>query len=105
MPEWFHAYTHLHPKALGLTGDSITFAASLVLSLEALLKETERISIESKKNIVKRFPYAEDKDEKKLDAEAVERKWLKLWMIASRVGTLLLALGFACLLASRVWSE
>ena len=105
MPEWLHAYSLQHPKALGITGDSITFGASLVLSLEALFKQTERISIETKKNIVSRFPYAEDKEEKALDPTAVERKWLKMWMIASRVGTLLLAFGFACLLASRIWSE
>jgi hypothetical protein len=92
----------LSSRTLGITGDSLTFAGSLVLALEALFKETERLSIDRKRTIVRNFKYAEDREGRDLTDEAVERKWFKLWVFASRMGAMVLALGFAFLLATRI---
>ncbi|MGD0732387.1 MAG: hypothetical protein ABR956_14090 [Terracidiphilus sp.] len=105
MWEGAHALLTEHRKALGIVGDSLTFAGSLLLALEALLRKTERISVDRKKTIVKHFKYAEDRQGEPVSPEAVERKWLKLWEVASKTGTIVLALGFAFLLAHRIFVE
>ncbi len=92
-------------KVLGLTGDSLTFAGSLVLALEALFKQTERLSINRKRTIVKNFKYAEDAAGRNLTDAAVERKWFKLWVFVSRAGAIVLAVGFAFLLATRILED
>jgi hypothetical protein len=105
MLDWIHACITSHHKAFGIAGDSITFFASILLSLEALFKQAEWLSVESKRTIVAYFKNAEDADGNKIDIPTVESHWRALWTIAARVGTLFLALGFAILLALRIWSE
>jgi hypothetical protein len=100
-----HALLTQHPKALGVLGDSLTFLGSLLLALEALLKQTERISIDRKRTIVSHFKHAVDVRGNPIDPQAVEQKWLKLWAFASKAGTIALALGFACLLVRRIFVE
>ncbi len=95
----------LHPKAIGIIGDSLTFVGSVLLSLEALFKQTERLSVDTKKTIVKFFPSAEELEGDAVDPELVEKKWLKLWGWASKAGTILLAAGFAFLLLGRIFAE
>ena len=91
------------PKALGLVGDSITFAGSLLLAAEALWKKTERTAIATRKAVVEHFPGAEDRDGNPLDVSAVQEAWLdqaKLYQVEA--GALGLAIGFAFLLLSRL---
>jgi hypothetical protein len=94
-----------HPKALGIAGDSVTFAGSLILSLEALFKKAERVSIDRKRKIIALSPYAETSSGTPLSAEAVEAKWLQIWAFASKLGTIVLTFGFLCLLLSRIFAE
>ena len=105
MRENLQPFLVVHKKAFGIAGDSITFFALILLSLEALFKQAEWLSVESKRTIVAYFKNAEDADGNKIDIPTVERHWRTLWTIAARCGTLFLALGFAILLALRIWSE
>jgi len=104
---WEGAQTFLtqHPKALGITGDSVTFLGSFILSLEALCKNTERISVDRKRKIIQSSPYAEAESGAPLSSEAVERQWQKLWALAAKSGTLVLTAGFLLLLFNRIFAE
>jgi hypothetical protein len=100
-----HSFLCQHPKFLGITGDSMTFAGSILLALEALFKEAQFVSINRKAKIVLRSKYAEDASGKPLDPSATEAKWRKLWIVVNRFGAFVLVGGFACLLANRIFAE
>lgn len=102
MWESIHALLIGHPKALGVLGDSFTFIGSLLMAAEALWKKTERIAIATKKTIVKYFPTAEDEKGKPVSPTVVEEKWSNRWNVASKSGVIVLAAGFALLLAHRI---
>jgi len=102
MWESAHALLTEHRKAIGVLGDSLTFAGSLLMAAEALWKKTERIAIGTKKTIVKYFPTAEDEQGKPVSPTSVEERWLSLWNFASKAGVMMVAAGFAFLLAHRI---
>ena len=73
---WQNAHTFLchRPKFLGITGDSLTFAASLLLALEALFKLAELVSKSRIRAIADHFKYAEDAAGKKLNPDDLREK-------------------------------
>lgn len=94
-----------HKKGVGVFGDSITFAGSLVLSLEALCKKTERISTERKKKLLERTPYLKSKTGENVSVEMIENKWDALWTLLAKWGIVILTAGFLVLLLGRLFTE
>jgi len=101
MGEPVHTFLGLSARCTGMIGDSLTFLAAFVLALEALFKPMERLSIARKEAILKRFKYIEGPKGEAVSRETVERKWQKLWIFGSRVGAILLCIGFGFLLLTR----
>jgi hypothetical protein len=94
-----------HPKWPGIVGDSLTFAGAILLALEALFKPAEKVSIGRKATIINYFKYAENAEGQKLDLADVEREWTTLWTACNRAGAFALVIGFAFLLATRLFAE
>jgi hypothetical protein len=99
------SFLKVHPKFLGITGDSLTFLGSILLILEALFKKVQFVSVDQDKVIVKYFPYAEDAGGRRLSPRMTEENWMMLWLVVSRVGAFFLVGGFGFLLLSRIFSE
>jgi hypothetical protein len=94
-----------HKKGVGIFGDSITFAGSLILSCEALFKKTERVSIGRKRKLIEHTPYLKSRSGESVTNEQIENKWVDLWLFLSKAGILTLTLGFLALLLGRIFAE
>lgn len=97
-----HTLLGLSSRTSGILGDSLTFFAAFLLALEALFKPMERLSINRKQAIMKRFRYLEGPEGDPVTLENVETEWQKLWTLVSRCGAILLCLGFGFLLVTRL---
>jgi hypothetical protein len=95
-----------HPRALGITGDSITFIGGIFLAIDALFKKEEQIHLAAEKLIAKDFgESAQNKEGGHLDPTRTEEKTLARSVIYAKIGTGLLTLGFGCLLLVRILGE
>ena len=94
-----------HPKWPGIVGDSLTFLGSILLTLEALFRPAQNLSVDRKGTIVKYFKTAERADGEKLKPEDVKRGWEVLWTRCNRIGVVLLVIGFGFLLGVRLFAE
>jgi hypothetical protein len=94
-----------HKKAVGIIGDSITFAGSLILALEAFFKKKERVSVKNKRNLLKHTPYLKSSSGEQVTDEQIENKWIDLWLRLSKIGIFTLTAGFLALLLGRIFAE
>jgi hypothetical protein len=94
-----------HTKAVGIIGDSITFAGSLILALEAIFKKKERVSVKNKRNLLKHTPYLKSRSGESVTNEQIEDNWIDFWSHLSMAGIITLTLGFLALLLGRIFAE
>jgi hypothetical protein len=94
-----------HKKAVGIFGDSITFLGSVLLSLEALLKKTERIKVAGKRKLLKNTHFLGTRSGETVTDEQIENRWVNIWSAVSKWGIVILTLGFLALLLGRIFTE
>jgi hypothetical protein len=102
----FIAYLKAHPKVLGISGDSLTFAGSISLAIDALFKKADQAYLAAARMIRRDFGRAaQTGDGSALDPEKEEQKSMDKAVRYAKIGAGLLAFGFALLLWGRILSE
>jgi hypothetical protein len=95
-------FLKIHHKGVGIWGDSLSFIGGLMLAAEALFQKKDRLAIAVKGTVARLFPGAEDSEGNKVSTNATEEKQVDLWELVAKWGIVVLTVGFAFLLVSRI---